>query len=375
MKMKAFVLAAVLLAAAAIGIAASGSDASSGIEVKDGLGNSFSFDGPVDRIITIGVGPTACAVRVGAIDKIAVCDSYSRNSSASLFDELREKVAAGEIAAGGNIYSSGKAQLQADIIDAADPETGSFDRDKDVVFVTGSDVYRANIVPFLQEKGFRNILQWYDITEYAGIIGFAKTISLVSTGSVHSSILQMENLIGEISGTLEKAGKEKAKAFYVTYSGSAFKVGNAGSLATSMIIAAGGDAVTVDPSKPGTTYEANLTDIVSENRGVIVFADNSIAGNPDRLSDLRTRIGSEVAVVPLQAIWNNYTIESMDGVWTMACAMYPGLFSGDVPVAHADKANTALYAGIGAAVVAIAAAAAYAFMKRGYLRYRVEVKV
>ena len=364
MKTKALVLVAALLATAVIGIAVPGSDASSTIEVKDGLGNSFSFDGPADKIITIGVGPTACAVRVGAIDKIVVCDSYSKSNTASLFDELRERIAAGEIAAGGNIYSSGKAQLQADIIDAADPETGSFDRYSDVVFVTGSDTYRANIVPFLQEKGFENILQWYDITEYAGIIDFAKTISLVSTGSVHGSIAQMENLTGEISGTLEKADREKAKAFYVTYSGSAFKVGNTGSLATSMIIAAGGDAVTVDPTKTGTTYEANLTDIVAENPGVIVFADNTIAGNQDRLSDLRTRIGSDVTVVPLQAIWNNYTIESMDGVWTMACAMYPDLFSGDVPEVHTEKSNVALYAGVGLVIVVIAAIAAYVFMKR-----------
>ena len=363
MKFKAIVLVAALLAVAALGLAAPASDASSGIEVTDGLGNEFSFDGPVDKIITIGVGTTATAIRVGALDKIVVCDSYSKTNTASIFDALREKIEAGEIAAGGNIYSSGKAQLQTDIIDAADPVTGTFDRAEDVVFVTGSDTYRANIVPFLQEKGFENILQWYDIQEYEGIIDFAETISLVSTGEVHESIEQMEYMTDLINDTVEENVQTKAKAFYVTYSGNTFKVGNTGSLATSMIIAAGGDAITVDPSKTGTTYETNLTDLVSENPGVIIFADNTIVKNDAYYSELQKRVG-DAKIVPLQAIWNNYSIESMDGVWTMACAMYPDLFEGDVPDVPESKSNTMLYAAVGAVIVLVVCVAAYVFMKK-----------
>ncbi len=363
MKFKAIVLVAALLATASVGLITTDSDASSKIEVTDGLGNGFSFDGPVDRIITIGVGTTATAIRVGALDKIVVCDSYSKSNAASIFDGLREKVEAGEIAAGGNIYSSGKAQLQTDIIDAADPATGTFDRAKDAVFVTGSDTYRANIVPFLQEKGFENILQWYDIQEYSAIIDFAETISLVSTGEVHGSIAQMEYMLDHIADTLEEKSPAKAKAFYVTYSSNTFKVGNAGSLATSMIIAAGGDAITVDASKAGTTYEANLTDLVAENPGVIIFADNTIMKNDGYSADLQKRVG-DARIVPLQAIWNNYSIESMDGVWTMACAMYPDLFEGDVPEVPEKKSDTMLYAAVGIVIVAIVAVVAYVFMKR-----------
>ncbi len=363
MKFKAILLVAALLATAALALAAPASDASSGIEVTDGLGNQFSFDGPVDKIITIGVGTTATAIRVGALDKIVVCDSYSKTNTASIFDALREKIEAGEIAAGGNIYSTGKAQLQTDIIDAADPATGTFDRSKDVVFVTGSDTYRANIVPFLEEKGFKNILQWYDIKEYSDIIGFAKTISLVSTGEVHGSIGQMEYMLDLIDDTLRKDVLTKTKAFYVTYSGNAFKVGNTGSITTSMIVAAGGDAITIDSSKTGTTYEANLTELVADNPGVIIFADNTIVKNDAYLSDLQKRVG-DAKIIPLQAIWNNYSIESMDGVWTMACAMYPDLFEGDVPEVPESESNTMLYVAVGAFIVLIVAVAAYIFMKK-----------
>lgn len=363
MKSKAIILVAALLAAAAIGLAAPDSDASSGIEVTDGLGNGFSFDEPAEKIITIGVGPTACAVRVGALDKIVVCDSYSKDNVASVFDALREKIAAGEVAAGGNIYSSGKAQLQTDIVDAADPVTGSFDREKDVVFVTGSDTYRANIVPFLEEKGFKNILQWYDIKEYSDVIDFAKTISLVSTGEVHGSIEQMEHMVSLIDETLKENSRTKVKAFYVTFSGGVFKVGNTGSLTTSMIIAAGGDAFTVDDSKAKPTYEANLTDLMADNPDAVIFADNTVAKNETYLSDLQKRVG-DAKIVPLQAIWNNYSIESMDGVWTMACAMYPDLFEGDVPEVPKAESNMMLYAAVGAVIVIVVGVAAYAFMKR-----------
>lgn len=365
MRARTIAVMALFLAVAFAPMALSDGSDAAGFDVTDGLGNDFHFDGPVDKLITVGAGVTATVIGVGALDKIVVCDSYSKSNADPIFDDLRKLVEEGKIAAGGNIYSSGKEQLKTDIIDAADPETGSFDRTKDAVIVTGSDTYRANIVPVLEENGFEVILQWYDITEYEDIIGFAETISMVSTGSVHESVEQMEETTTLIDATLERADVDVAKAFYITYSGGTFKVGNDGSLTNSMIIAAGGDSVTdgVDGEK---TYPARPTEIVEQNPGVVVFVDNTIAKNAEYLSELRKAVGDDTRLVILDPMWNNYSIKSVEGVWTMACAMYPELFSGDVPEASSEESNVLVYVGAAVAAMAVIAVVAYLLMRKGH---------
>lgn len=366
MKAKTTVIAAMMVLSAVLAVVAIPSedaDAAPSIDVTDGLGNGFSFSEPVDSIVSIGVGVTATVIGVGALDKLVVCDSYSKTNSDPLFDGLRELVSDGKVAAGGNIYSSGKDQLRNDIINAADPKTGTFDKGKDVVFVTGSETYRANIVPYLQEKGFLNIMQWNDIKEYSDLVDFAKTISMVSTGSISDSIEQMEYTKARIDSGLASSGVQKAKAFYVTYSGGSFKVGNTGSIATSLILAAGGDVVTIDKEQTASTYVASLTKVVEENPGVVIFVDNTVVKDAGHMEDLRKQVG-DTTLVPLKAIWNNYCIESMYGMWAMACAMYPDLFEGDVPEVPVEESDTMLYIGAAVVVVVIIAAVAVVFMRR-----------
>ena len=112
------------------------------------------------------------------------------------------------------------------------------------------------------------------------------------------------------------------------------------------ISAAGGMSVTTDDSKAKPTYEANLTSLVEDHPDAIIFIDNSISSNEGKLNDFKTAIGSDAIsrVVPLNPLWNNYSVESMNGVWTMACAMYPDLFSGDVPsIDHDTEDNILIY--------------------------------
>ena len=308
-----------------------------GIIVTDGIGNIITLDEPVDRIITVGTGSTATVIGVGALDKISVCDNYAYRNSDPLFDGLRVLVDEGKILAGGNIYSSGIDQLKKDIIYVSDPETGDYDIKEDVIVVTGSETYRNNIVPYLKENGFKNIMQWSDITDYSGIIGFAKTISMVCNGKVVKSVEDMEYTTDYVKDMLEEKSPEPKDAFYVTFSANVFKVGNKGSLANSMIIAAGGNSITTDPSQSASTYETNLTELVSEHPGCIAFADNSIISNQDKLKMLEAQIGDKATIVPLQSIWNNYTLKSVEGLWTMACALYPDIFEGDVPTTDTDS--------------------------------------
>ena len=360
----AILTVSVMIFASFAAVFADGSDADSSITVTDGKGNEFTFDSVPDHIATIGVGITVTAVQLGVLDKIVVADNYSNKNTSDILKDFRQKVTDGKIAAHGNIYSSGLSDLKNDLVNAADTEKGGvFDKEKDVIFITGSDTYLKNIVPALTELGFKKILQWNSITEYSDIISFVKTISLVTLGSEHKIVKQMSDLAGYIT---DKLGvREKAEAFYVTYSASVFKVGNTGSLANSMIAAAGGSSVTTDSTKAGPTYETNLTKLVEKHPNAAIFVDNSISSNESYMENLKTQVGSNVTLVKLDSMWNNFSTESMNGVWTMACALYPDLFSGDVPYADGDSQdNTALYIGAGVIVVVIIIAAGVLFLRK-----------
>ena len=340
-----------------------GSDAASSITVTDGLGNEFTFEDEPAHIITVGKGITATAIQLNAIDKIVVADSYSKTDTNEVFDILRTYIDEGKIAAGGNIYSSGKAQLQTDIVYAAD--NGRFDKEKDPIFITGGNSYINPIIEYLTTNGFKKILAWNDITEYDKIADFVSTVSKIIDGEESDKVAQMKHVSEVIAdGVKDKTLRE---AFYVTYSEGAFKVGNINSLANSMISAAGGKSITTDDSKAKPTYEANLTTLVEEHPDAIIFIDNSIKSNQSNLDALKTAIGEDAfnnRVVPLNPLWNNYSIESMTGVWTMACAMYPDTFEGDVPTVDEPKKNTMLYVGIGVGVAAVVLIAGLLFLRK-----------
>ncbi len=305
------------------------SEAYSGISVTDGYGTLFNFADEPAHVITIGKGVTASVIQLGGINKIVVVDSYSKTDTNSVFDPLRTNIENGKIAANGNIYSSGRDQLKIDIVDAAD--TGRFDRDNDPVFITGGNTYIDPIVEYLRGVGFKKVMAWNDITEYDSIPDFVSTLSKILDGAESPLAAQMRNTADVIEAGV--SGNPLRDAFYVTYSAGVFKVGNTNSLANSMITAAGGNSITTDSDKPKPTYQASITTLVEEHPDAIIFIDYSISSNESRLNDLKAAIGTGAYgnVVPLNPLWNNYSVESMNGVWTMACAMYPSLFSGDVP--------------------------------------------
>lgn len=359
-KILAVLFVALLAVAAVTPFISTESDAT--VIVKDGEGRAFSFDGPVDRIMTIGVGVTATAIGVDALDKIVVCDSYSKTNPDPIFDDLRQYIEEKKIAANGNIYSSGKDQLKADIIDAAEPTKGLFDREKDVVLAVVSPSYKENL-SFLHEEGFKNVMYWSSVDDYGDIVDFVETISMVCNGRVDESAGQMRAVSETITETLEKADIARAKAFYVTYSGNAYKVGNVTSITTVMIEAAGGTVITKDPSKEASTIEVSLPALMQDNPGAIIFADSQVFNSEEHLKNLRTMVGNDTRIYGMDPIWNNFSIESAKGVWKMAGCLYPELFSGDMPSADAATDNTLLYAVSAIVAIAILGTVAYVSMR------------
>ena len=341
-----------------------GSDAA--VTIRDGYGNEFTFDSEPEHVITVGRGITATVIQIEALDKIVVCDSYSANDDSDVFSALKTKVAEGEIVASGNIYTSGKTDLINSIVNAADTEKGGkFDKSKDPVFITGGNTYIDPIKEDLESKGFSKVLVWNDITDYSEIATFVSTVSQIVNGSESDKVEQMKHVSEVIAdGVKDKTPRD---AFYVTHSGGVYKVGNTNSLANSMITAAGGKSVTTDDGKAKPTYEASLTALIEAHPDAVIFIDNSINKDAELKATLLSRVGRADGkdVVPLDPLWNNYSIESMTGVWTMACAMYPDTFEGDVPTVDVEKKNNPfLYIGIGSAAAVVIIVVGLMFMRK-----------
>ena len=365
MKTKAKVLmtaALFMMTAAFILIPQSEISAASGFTVTDGEGTEFRYEAPSEKVMTVGKGLSATVIEIGYIDKILVCDSYSVAPTAeAVYDDLKKMVADGIVAGGGNIYSAGKAQLIIDIVYAT--ENKGFDKAKDTVFITGGSTYTTPIVSELRGLGYEKVLLWTDIPTYEDMMDYVDVVSKVVSGSTEGKAEQMRYVAKQITETL--GSREKVNAFYVTYSSGVFKVGNTGSLATSMILAAGGNAITIDDSKAKPTYETSLPILIGAyGTDTIVFVDSVIVSNATNMNNLRTELPG-VTLVPLESLWNNFDPDSMVGVWTMASAMYPDLFSGDVPTIPVDDGPDMIVYVIAAAVAVVAICAiGFFFLRR-----------
>ena len=365
-----------MMALAAIVIIPAGGDSSAddSFTVKDGRGTEVTFDKPVEHIVTCGKGPTATVIQLGQLDKLVVCDSYSKNATEKVFEPLKKKIEDGSVKADGNVYSSGLAAFKTNVIDSADVEKdGKFVKENDVIILTASVANNNSLKTYFADAGFKKILVWDSITEYDQIIDFAKAVSMVLTGEVANEVKSMELVKKTISDKLEAeqitTAEKKTKSIYIRISSGNYALGNAESLTTSMIAAAGGNNIAFDDEKAKPTYTvtaAALTQMRSDYEGkIVVFLDTTVT--EDKQAELKNTImGSEnTTYVILDGLWNNYSIDSKDGVWTMACAMYPDYFSGDVPtVKDADEKNIVLYMVIGCVAGVVLLGAAIILMRR-----------
>ena len=369
----AFIL--MMVASAVIIIPVNGdSSADSSFTVKDGRGTEVTFNEPAGHIVTSGKGTTATVIQLGQLDKLVVCDSYSKTATEDVFTPLKQKIEEGKVKADGNVYSSGLAAFKTNVIDAADTKKGgTFDREKDVIVLTASAATNDTLKTYFSGEGFKKILVWDSITEYDQIIDFAKAVSMCITGSVANEVKSMELVEKTISDRLKDeqitTAEKKVKAIYVRISSGNYALGNTNSLTTSMIDAAGGNNIAFDDGKAKPTYTispAELTQMRTDNGEdrIVVFLDTTVT--EDKVTQLKTLMGTEhTSYVPLDGLWNNYSIDSKDGVWTMACAMYPDYFSGDVPtVSDGGNNNIILYAAIGGIVAVVVIVAAVFLMKR-----------
>ena len=366
-----FVMALALTAVLIIPI--DDSSAADEISVTDGRGTTVTFDAVASHVVTCGKGPTATVIQLGQLDKIVVCDSYSKNGTEDVFKDLKTRISEGKVKADGNVYSSGLDAFKTNVIASADTEKGgTFDKEKDVIILTASATNNTSLNTYFSTAGFKKILIWDSITEYDQIISFATAVSKVLTGSVSDKVKSMELVEKTISDKLtEKAVAEadKTKSIYIRVSSSNLALGNTGSLTTSMIDAAGGKNLGKDSGKASPTYTISASELTTmrSNNGtdkIVVFLDTTVT--EEKLTEIQNAMGTtNTTYVKLDGLWNNYSIDSKDGVWTMACALYPDYFEGDVPEVKADgNNNIVLYAAIGGGVAVVVLIAAVFLMRR-----------
>lgn len=300
------------------------------ITVTDGHGVTNVFDVPAEHVAAYGIGTNEILIRVGALEKIVVCDKYVVTSAEECMKPLQQRISEGKTLARGGFWSSEDIELFKDDILLMEHK-GNFDCENDVVFLFGTASSYENMKSVLSNAGCKHIVAWDDVTSYEDIIDAAKAVSLISTGSVHECIEDMEEKYGSILTELPGMA-ERPNAFYVTFSSDNFRVGNIGSKATAVLEAAGAKIITKNPSKE-STYYTNIAQLVSDyDYDVIVFADEtSIAKNPERLQQLRAYVSDDVQIYCMKSLWNNYSVSSIDGVWSSACLFYPDIFSGDGP--------------------------------------------
>ena len=369
---KVMVIAVIaMFALTAVSIIPSDIDADDSIEIKDGNGHYITLSSPAEHVVAVGKGASATVIQLGGLDKIVVTDKYSNTATESVYDGLKQRVTDGKATAGGSMYSSGTAQLTTEIVDAVG--LNRFDKDTDVIILTGgTDSTTVSMYDDLKSKGFKNILTWTSITTYDQIISFVDSTSKALTGGTSDKVKEMENVRDTIKNKLEKEGiteEMKHKCFYVTWSSSMFKVGNEGSLGTSLLQAAGGNVVTINKDINTTTYNTSLPGIIDTyGKDIVIAADNSIVTN-GKSDDLKTQVGTDenTQIIPMESLWNNYDVESMTGVWTLACAMYPGYFSGDVPSLPTSETNDNsifIMLGVGAVAAVIIIGVFILVMKR-----------
>ena len=371
MKVTAALFVLMLAATVVIMVPAADDSSAAGFTVKDGRGTEVKFDDVASHVVTSGVGTSATIVQIGQLDKIVVCDNYSYTSTEEVLKDLKKAVDDKKIKANGNVYSSGLGAFKTDVVDAADTEKGGkFDKEKDVLILTASKATNDSLKTYFEGLGFKKILLWDSITEYGQIIDFAKAVSMALTGKTVNDVKSMELVKDTIKDKLESekiTDDKKTKALYVRLSSGKYTIGNTGSIATSMMEAAGAKNIGYDSSKSGTTYgvEASaFTDFRTENPNdkIIVFLDSNVTA--EKSNQIKTLMGENTTLVQLKSLWNNYSIDSKDGVWTMACASYPDYFEGDVPEVKDTNNNSMLYIALGGAAVVVVLIVAFFLIKR-----------
>jgi len=357
----AIILGICFLAMAAAPLAAPTASAAGGFDVTDGTGRTFHYDSPSERVVVTGYAATLTLIDLGHASRVAATDTYG-----SYEYQQDEKLAAVKDAPSiGSIASqANNKNVETALVQMVDE--GKLSLEDTIIFTT----YVTNgerIRELLDGRGFTHVLMWGSITEYGKIIEMVDDLSMIMSGEKSQVAEDMRAVQADIAQ--RTAGIEpKAKAVFVWWSSSSgFKVGKSGSLAVSLIEAAGGVSLGESDASGGSYGDKNtIVQILEGNQDALVLLDSSYMAEKG-VQEFRGEVlggNQDIRVLGLQKTWNNYCPESAEGLREIAKALYPGVFgveSGDDGKEGSEsEGGSLLIAAI--AIVAIVALIAVAWM-------------
>ncbi|MDR1691131.1 MAG: hypothetical protein LBR42_04750 [Candidatus Methanoplasma sp.] len=350
-KQIALIAVLTLTAAGFLGIAADSSDAA-GFDITDGTGRTFHYDQPSEHIVVAGFAVTLTMIDLGFADKIVATDTYGGYDyyKEPKLEVIKDLPSIGSIGSAAN-----NENIIAQLVQWVEDKTLSLD--DTIVFttyVTNGAVLRAE----LDKRGFEHVLMWGSISEYGKIADMVDTLSMAMSGKKSTVAEDMRLAQSTVSEKTEGVAKEDA--IFVWWSASVgFKVGKSGSLAVSLIEAAGGRSLGQSTGS-GSTYgdQNTIIQLLESNRDALVLLDSSYvkAHGAEKFRNDVLNGDKEIKILPMEQTWNNYCPESADGLWAIAGALYPDIFGGeDRPISNSgsDNPNVILYSIAGIVIVAI----------------------
>jgi len=322
--------------------------------IKDVNGNDVSFDKSANNVITLGLGLTLTVIELGMKNKIVGVDMYSAPGYASNapFKDTLEGLE--DL---GNYYNAGgREQIITSIIQMID--SGKF-KSEDLVILAPNYSYIVNdtdgLIKMIAQKGldFRVVLLAKSGMMFDDIIPFVENIGKITGASNIGKVVSgMNKVKSEVEKVVTEEGLSGASAIHLSSSTTPTLYNS--SILLSMVNIAGGVNVGGNGSSSAsyTTDYAAIVQIVEQNPNVVIFIDG---GNPDSVSEFKNKIGNppNAKVLKMDPTFNNTAPSVSEGLWEVACALYPEHFSGDIPSDDSDNGNIYLYLAVGILVVVI----------------------
>lgn len=341
-----------------IDFGASEGDDDSTFYIEDSNGNLIEFNQSANNVVVLGYGYALSVIELGCKDKIVAVDSYTSNYLTEYgetgFDTLSI----------GNFYNSdGCQQIATAILQMSG--NGTFNLETDWIIAPGysSITKSGGLIDVLNEtlgEGKYNLITLVGTaTTYGGVMDIIESLGKILGADSSDIIDQMSYVEYMITNTVETNNLSGAALIQMSSSGKIYNSSLLVSIATDILNG-------VNAGNNGTTTASYSTDnsailqMASQYSNTVIFVDGGYTGSIDTLKTVLENYD----IVLMDKEWNNICPQVSEGLWTIACALYPDYFSGDVPTVEKSNDNTLLYLGVGIAVASIVAVIAVVMLRR-----------
>jgi len=326
------------------------------IRITDTLNREIILSGPVDHIVTMGVGFTTTVIDLGCKDKIVGVDPYSTEdyTGDSNFSGLESL---------GSIYSASAGQIMYTTLLQLRDQGKFTENDVIVVPSTYSGIIDSSVglLAILDKIGSAkiNVLALAAET-YEGVIEAVEAVAKALGKESDSMVTDMRDLKTYVEDKVESENLVGGAGIHISSAG---KVYNRSILVSFIDIAGGVNAGSNGSNDLSyATDKAALLQMSQVNQNTTIFLDS---GHSLTASEFKNENNLTCNVVKVNAKWNNVSPSVTDGLWFVAMCMYPEAFEGDMPdFGEETPDNTLLYIGAGAIVAVLICVIAVVYLRK-----------